>query len=141
MDSEFQATAQFVRENGPPGAALAWAKTQVGKPYIWGGVGPAGYDCSGFMSAITNVLRGKSPYSRVGATATFPWPGFVAGDGIFTVGSTNDSGDGIGHMAGTLLGSTWSPAADRVSSSARRLAAHTTACSVPARTWRWRTAA
>lgn len=25
--------------------AQAWARAQVGKPYIWGGVGPRGYDC------------------------------------------------------------------------------------------------
>jgi TP901 family phage tail tape measure protein len=84
--------------------ALNWAKTQVGKPYIWGGVGPVGYDCSGFMSAITNVIRGRSPYSRVGSTANFPWAGFGAGNGIFTIGSTPNAGGGIGHMAGTLLG-------------------------------------
>lgn len=104
MDSEYGATTQFLRENGPIGRALAWAKTQVGKPYIWGGVGPAGYDCSGFMSAITNVLLGLNPYSRRGSTANFPWPGFLAGDGAFTVGSTPNAGGGIGHMAGTLRG-------------------------------------
>lgn len=31
--------------------ALAWALTQAGKPYIWGGNGPYGYDCSGLVVA------------------------------------------------------------------------------------------
>lgn len=37
----------------PPGAvllaksAVAYAHHQLGKPYIWGGTGPTGYDCSG----------------------------------------------------------------------------------------------
>lgn len=30
---------------GRLGAALAFAKAQRGKPYVWGGVGPRGYDC------------------------------------------------------------------------------------------------
>ena len=29
--------------------ALNWAKTQYGKPYIFGGTGPGGYDCSGLV--------------------------------------------------------------------------------------------
>jgi TP901 family phage tail tape measure protein len=88
----------------PGAAALAWARTQVGKPYIWGASGPTGYDCSGFQSAITNLLLGQDPYSRRGSTATFPWSGFQPGYGAYTIGSTPNAGGGIGHMAGTLLG-------------------------------------
>jgi cell wall-associated NlpC family hydrolase len=29
--------------------AFDWATTQAGKPYIYGGIGPAGYDCSGLV--------------------------------------------------------------------------------------------
>jgi cell wall-associated NlpC family hydrolase len=29
--------------------ALDWAKSQYGKPYIYGGTGPRGYDCSGLV--------------------------------------------------------------------------------------------
>lgn len=94
---------------GGPGmrGALAWALGQRGKPYVWGGVGPGGYDCSGFMSAITNVIHGKNPYSRLFSTRSF---GSTGGPGGFVrnlrsgfmVGVTNA---GVGHMAGTLLGS------------------------------------
>jgi len=31
--------------------ALTFALAQLGKPYIWGGTGPTGYDCSGLMMA------------------------------------------------------------------------------------------
>lgn len=104
--------------------ALNWAKSQRGKPYVWGGVGPGGYDCSGFMSAITNVIHGKNPYSRLFTTFSFGGQrapgGFVrnAKSG-FMVGVTNA---GVGHMAGTLLGQnveSSGSAGVRVGSSAR----------------------
>jgi hypothetical protein len=78
---------------------LAFAQAQDGKPYIWGGVGPEGYDCSGFMSAITNVLRGENPYRRLGVAASQPWPGFVPG-----LSSAFATGFSSGHTAGTLAG-------------------------------------
>jgi hypothetical protein len=94
---------------GGPGIqrALAFARSQVGKPYVWGGVGPGGYDCSGFMSALTNVIQGRSPYSR--RFTTFSFTGSKNGPAGFqrnvrsgfTVGVTNA---GVGHMAGTLAG-------------------------------------
>ncbi|MFJ7242819.1 transglycosylase SLT domain-containing protein [Streptomyces olivaceus] len=84
--------------------ALDWAKGEAGKPYIWGGVGPKGYDCSGFMSAIQNVIDGNSPYTRRWATPAFP-PGAKGWKrdlkAPFTVGITNK---GVGHTAGTLAG-------------------------------------
>ncbi len=82
---------------------LAFAKRQHGKPYIWGGVGPGGYDCSGFISAITNVLTGRYPHSRIGATGSMPWPGFMPGlRSLFGVGWFTGN---PGHTAGTLGGS------------------------------------
>ena len=88
--------------------ALKFARSQVGDPYVWGGVGPNGFDCSGFQSAITNVLRDKAPYSRVGTTAGFPWAGFTPGWSPqakgYTIGSTKSYAGGVGHMAGTLGG-------------------------------------
>ncbi len=32
-------------------AIIAYARRQIGRPYIWGGTGPAGYDCSGIVYA------------------------------------------------------------------------------------------
>jgi hypothetical protein len=86
---------------GRVAAAKRFAKAQAGKPYIWGGVGPGGYDCSGFLSAITNVLLGRNPYSRVGTSSSFPWPGFKSGPGQFSIGAFTGN---PGHVAGTLDG-------------------------------------
>ncbi|MFI2437041.1 NlpC/P60 family protein [Streptomyces sp. NPDC018693] len=32
-----------------PDAVIAYARAQLGKPYVWGGTGPRGYDCSGLV--------------------------------------------------------------------------------------------
>ncbi|GAP46862.1 hypothetical protein [Streptomyces azureus] len=85
-------------------AALRWAKAQADKPYIWGGVGPKGFDCSGFMGAIENVIRGQKPNRRRWATGAFSGrtapPGWVKnGNSPFRIGITNA---GVGHTAGTL---------------------------------------
>lgn len=46
------------------------AYSQMGKPYVWGGVGPDGFDCSGLVGY---ALTGS--YSRVGTTYTYmAWP-------------------------------------------------------------------
>ena len=87
--------------------ALRFARSQAGKPYVWGGVGPAGYDCSGLISAITNVIKGRYPYRRLFTTFSFTGAtngpaGFVRNlRSGFMVGITNA---GVGHMAGTLGG-------------------------------------
>ncbi|WP_328315629.1 C40 family peptidase [Streptomyces sp. NBC_00388] len=37
--------------SGAAGKAVAFAMAQIGKPYVWGAVGPSSYDCSGLTSA------------------------------------------------------------------------------------------
>ncbi len=45
---------------GGGAAAVEWAKTQLGKPYVWGGVGPVGYDCSGLTGTSWRTAGGVS---------------------------------------------------------------------------------
>jgi peptidoglycan DL-endopeptidase CwlO len=52
-------------------AILSFAHAQLGKPYIWGGVGPRGFDCSGliksaFATAGVRLPRGSIAQSGAG---------------------------------------------------------------------------
>ena len=54
--------AAFVAPNAIVGNAVNYAEQQLGKPYLWGGTGPAAYDCSGlvmmaYRSAGVNIPR------------------------------------------------------------------------------------
>ncbi|MGI6045767.1 MAG: coiled-coil domain-containing protein [Eggerthellaceae bacterium] len=48
------------------GSAVSRARSQIGKPYAWGAVGPSSYDCSGLVSY---ALTGR--HERLGTTITF----------------------------------------------------------------------
>lgn len=84
---------------------LAWARTQAGKAYQWGGNGNPSWDCSGFVSAIESVIRGQKPHRRwaTGAFSGTSAPaGWVLGaKSPYQIGITNA---GVGHTAGTLNG-------------------------------------
>ncbi|WP_326592861.1 phage tail tape measure protein [Streptomyces brevispora] len=85
--------------------ALAWARTQAGKAYQWGGNGNPSWDCSGFVSAIESVIRGQKPHRRW-ATGSFSGEqapsGWVRGaKSPYMIGITNA---GVGHTAGTING-------------------------------------
>lgn len=95
---------------GSAGAAMSFLRAQDGKPYVWASAGPGGYDCSGIVSAVWNILHGKGPYSHTFTTESlpgrfFPQPGL---GGVLTAGwshpGQSPAGPGTGHMAGQLLG-------------------------------------
>lgn len=62
-DSESVLSDSFRSTSG----ALAFARRQIGKPYVWGGNGPNSYDCSGLAKAAyasigINIPRVTSQY-------------------------------------------------------------------------------
>jgi hypothetical protein len=68
--------------------AVLFAFSQLGKPYIWGGTGPAGYDCSGLAYRSWQVGGGialprvaNAQYN--GAGTPVAWNGMGAGDLVF----------------------------------------------------------
>ncbi|MEU0467321.1 hypothetical protein ABZ215_25240, partial [Amycolatopsis sp. NPDC006131] len=86
--------------NAVTARVVGFLNQQKGKPYIWGGVGPVGFDCSGLVSAATNVARGEAnPYRRLGVAASQPWPGFVRG-----LSSAFATGYNSHHTAMTVAG-------------------------------------
>ena len=71
---------------------ITYARSQIGKPYAWGAVGPDAYDCSGLMlwafaragyrlprvSSAQALLGNPVPLSRLEPGDLVAWPGHVA---------------------------------------------------------------
>src|SRR3712207_7943717 len=49
--------------SGDVGGVLASALAQVGTPYVWGGSGPGGFDCSGLTSYAYRAVGVSLPHS------------------------------------------------------------------------------
>lgn len=74
-------------------AIVSLAKQQVGKPYIWGGIGPDNYDCSGLVQYVyghaagVNMPRVTTDQVRVGQT--IPMNQLKPGDLIYWGSTTS----------------------------------------------------
>lgn len=95
------------------GRALEAARAADPWPYVWGGVGPGGADCSGFQSYLANVAMAKAnPHQRIFSTASIvpggagPFrPGIGPGpDNGYVIGVVPTRDGKIGHTSGTILG-------------------------------------
>jgi cell wall-associated NlpC family hydrolase len=79
---------------GPAAArAIAYARAQLGKPYLWGGTGPGAFDCSGlvqqaYASAGVSIARTSQQQWVTEPHVSSPRPGdlvfFAGADGTMT---------------------------------------------------------
>ncbi|MFD3314969.1 NlpC/P60 family protein [Streptomyces sp. NPDC058694] len=68
------------------GKALAFARAQVGKPYVWGASGPGSYDCSGLTQAAwkaAGVTLPRTTWDQVKAGTTVSVNSAQPGDLVF----------------------------------------------------------
>ncbi|MET7890790.1 C40 family peptidase [Streptomyces mirabilis] len=66
--------------------ALAFARTQIGKPYVWGATGPGSYDCSGLTQAswkAAGVDLPRTTWDQVNVGTTVPLSDIKPGDLVF----------------------------------------------------------
>ena len=95
---------------GNVGTAQRFVMAQNGKPYVWASAGPGGYDCSGIVSAVYNVMKGRSPYSHTFSTESLPGRWFHEGmrSGPLLAGwshpGESPASASVGHMAGMIGG-------------------------------------
>ncbi|MET9155390.1 NlpC/P60 family protein [Streptomyces griseoflavus] len=79
---------------GRAAAAVAFARAQLGKPYIWGATGPNGYDCSGLIMQswkAAGVRIPRTTWQQLHAGNATTRPHLVPGDLVISYGG--------GHVA------------------------------------------
>ncbi|MEU9285908.1 NlpC/P60 family protein [Streptomyces sp. NPDC048275] len=66
--------------------AIAFARAQIGKPYVWGATGPGSYDCSGLTQAAwkaAGVTLPRTTWDQVTAGTTVALSDIKPGDLVF----------------------------------------------------------
>jgi cell wall-associated NlpC family hydrolase len=90
---QHQGTAGAAAPGRGAATAIAFARAQLGQPYLWGGNGPGGWDCSGLVTAAWAAAGVTIPRTsqaewlagpRVSAAAPGELVFFAGGDGTAT---------------------------------------------------------
>ncbi|MBB4930830.1 cell wall-associated NlpC family hydrolase [Lipingzhangella halophila] len=84
--------------SGDARTALGFAYAQIGKPYVWGGTGPDGYDCSGLTQAAWNKAGVSLPrvsQDQFNAGTRVSWDELQPGDLMFFYDSSAPSHVGM----------------------------------------------
>ncbi|MFF8094287.1 NlpC/P60 family protein [Streptomyces sp. NPDC016675] len=93
-------TAPDASNGTKAGKALAFARAQIGKPYVWGATGPGSYDCSGLTQAAwkaAGVTLPRTTYDQVNAGTTVPVSQAQPGDLVFFYDDLSHVGLYIGN--------------------------------------------
>ncbi|MER7184505.1 NlpC/P60 family protein [Streptomyces hyaluromycini] len=80
--------------------AIAFARAQIGKPYVWGATGPGSYDCSGLSQAAwkaAGVSLPRTTYDQVNAGTTVSLADARPGDLVFFYDDVSHVGIYIGN--------------------------------------------
>ncbi|MER6676469.1 C40 family peptidase [Streptomyces sp. NPDC000983] len=80
--------------------ALAFARAQIGKPYVWGATGPDSYDCSGLTQGAWNaagITLPRTTYDQVNAGTTVSLANARPGDLVFFYDDVTHVGIYIGN--------------------------------------------
>jgi cell wall-associated NlpC family hydrolase len=113
--------------SGAAARAVAFARAQLGKPYVWGASGPSSYDCSGLTMAAyrsAGVWLPRVSRAQWGAGPHVGLGGLAPGDLVFFARNTGNPGT-IHHVGmyiggGAMIEAPYSGARVRVASIGRR---------------------
>ncbi|WP_433701459.1 NlpC/P60 family protein [Nocardiopsis sp. CA-288880] len=92
--------------SGDVQAVLDFARAQIGKPYVWGGTGPDGYDCSGLVQAAwaqAGVSLPRTTYDQVNAGTRVSRDEVQPGDLLFFYSESAPSHVGIYSGDGMMI--------------------------------------
>ncbi|WP_017602915.1 C40 family peptidase [Nocardiopsis alkaliphila] len=95
-----------VAASGDVQAVLEFARAQIGKPYVWGGTGPNGYDCSGLTQAAwaqAGVSLPRTTYDQVNAGTPVSRDQVQPGDLLFFYSASAPSHVGIYSGNGKMI--------------------------------------
>lgn len=91
--------AAAVPVSGRAAAAVAFARAQIGKPYVWGATGPGSFDCSGLTQAAwsaAGVSLPRTTYEQIKAGHRVATSQLQPGDLVFYYGGITHVGLYVG---------------------------------------------
>jgi len=83
---DVQSGALDVPATGRAAEAIAFARAQLGKPYVWGATGPDSYDCSGLVQAAwrsAGISLPRTTYDQITAARRITRDQLQPGDLVF----------------------------------------------------------